>query len=178
MWFFFLEFWCFLNLNPANLLSQKQLYPSLPRACSVLLPLLVPCQLPRHFSLGSCRHPASDHSPPGNHLWKCSGWECAPPPPYRPGTVQKHGKLRIGQVFWWWGPQDSGFGRLMREEQSIAAAVHILALSVLEPVKGHVSWHEFKAFLFLLAVLILILENKGLSAVTSASSLSPFLKCL
>ena len=95
-----------------------------------------------------------------------------------PSTVQKRGKLRIGQVFWWWGPQDSGFGRLMRVEQSIAAAVHILALSVLEPVKGHVSWHEVKAFLFLLAVLILIVENKGLSAVTSASSLSPFLKYL
>lgn len=66
----------------------------------------------------------------------------------------------------------------MRVEQSIAAAGHILALSVLEPVKGHVSWHEFKAFLFLLAVLILILENNGLSAVTSAYSRSPFLKCL
>ena len=66
----------------------------------------------------------------------------------------------------------------MRVEQSIAAAVHILALSVLEPVKGHVSWHEVKAFLFLLAVLILVVENKGLSAVTSASSLSPFLKYL
>ena len=61
--FFFLEFWCFFNLNSANLPSQKQLYPSFPRACGVLLPLLVPCHLPLHFSLASYRHPSSLQTP-------------------------------------------------------------------------------------------------------------------
>lgn len=171
MRYWLLSFWggggsCFV-FGSSSVLPISPARTRLPRACSIL-PLLVLYKIPRLFSRASYNHPsthhsASDHSCPGiilgsvlySHLLgryignvpsNGKAWE----------SRKRAGVLAMGNPRQWLEEPE--------KEQSIAVALNIPTLSVLEPVEGHViSWSKFRTFFLILAALSLVLENRTVS---------------